>query len=343
MPRLLAVCAVASPGGAEIGLLRLLHRLGEDWDVTVSTPEPGPISHEVETAGWRWIALNAGGLGRRQGGRALLALHKLQRAARDADVVYFNGGVSARLLAGGGLPRGVRSVLHVHDLVDRVPRHWRRADVVLADSRAVAARLDGLEAHVVGCPVELDPPAIAAPWPRAAGAVVGFVGRLEPRKGALVLVQAAPLLHRARPDARVVVVGDDAFGADHAYTREVQSASGIEHYGWVDGAAGLMRHLDVLVVPSREEPFGTVAAEAMAVGTPVVATRVGGLPEVVEDGVTGLLVEPGRPDQLAAAVVRVLERRGTMGRAARDRARRFAAGPYAARVEALLRGEDPPR
>ena len=73
-----------------------------------------------------------------------------------------------------------------------------------------------------------------------------------------------------------------------------------------------MRHLDVLVAPSHQEPFGTVISEAMAVGTPVVATRVGGLAEVVDDGVTGLLVEPGEPDCAG--------RRGARGaRAARRR------------------------
>ena len=75
----------------------------------------------------------------------------------------------------------------------------------------------------------------------------------------------------------------------------------------------------------------------MAVGTPVVATRVGGLAEVVDDGVTGVLVEPGDPDALAAAVLDVLERREVMGAAARQAARRFGADAYADRVEALIR------
>ena len=82
-------------------------------------------------------------------------------------------------------------MLHVHDMVDRVPPFWRRADVVLADSQAVAARLRGLSAHVVYGPVEPDPPAAAAPWPTGNGPVIGFVGRIEPRKGPLDLVRAA--------------------------------------------------------------------------------------------------------------------------------------------------------
>jgi glycosyltransferase involved in cell wall biosynthesis len=79
-----------------------------------------------------------------------------------------------------------------------------------------------------------------------------------------------------------------------------------------------------------------VLAEAMAVGTPVVATRVGGLPEVVRDGVDGALVPPGRPDALAAAVARVLARRDELGANAARSARRFSADDYARRVEPLL-------
>ena len=338
VPSMLCVCAVPVPGGAEIGLLRLLERL-EGWRVTVTTPEAGPLSHAVVSAGHDWAQLPLGGLAPGSGLRAALSLPRARRLARDADIVYLNGGVAARVLPA---VRSARTVLHVHDLVDRVPPHWRRADVVLADSQAVADRLDGLEAHVVGCPVELDPPDVEPPWVTRgdSGDIVGFVGRLEPRKGPLDLVEAAPLIRTARPAARVVLVGDDPFGADPGYTEMVRSSSEVERYGWVDGAAGLMRHLDVLVLPSREEPFGTVLAEAMAVGTPVVATRVGGLAEVVDDGVTGLLVEPGRPEELAQAVVRVLERRAQMGEAARAHARQFGADAYAERVAALLQQTD---
>ena len=82
--------------------------------------------------------------------------------------------------------------------------------------------------------------------------------------------------------------------------------------------------------------FGTVLSEAMAVGTPVVATRVGGLAEVVDDGVTGALVEPGEPEALAAAVLDVLARREPMGAAAHQAAQRFGADAYADRVEKLI-------
>ncbi len=191
--------------------------------------------------------------------------------------------------------------------------------MVLADSGAVAARLEGLDPHVVHCPIELDPPLVSAPWEDGSGPVIGFVGRIEPRKGPLDLALAAPAIHAARPDARIMIVGDDPYRSDAEYTATVRAAQGVEHIGWVPDAAGVMRHIDVLVAPSREEPFGTVLSEAMAVGTPVVATNVDGLPEVVTDGVDGVLVEPGDIDALAAAVLRVLDNREQMSHAAAHR------------------------
>ncbi len=136
-----------------------------------------------------------------------------------------------------------------------------------------------------------------------------------------------------------MLVGEDPYGLDPAYTGDVEVAAreaGVERHGWVDNAPGLMRHLDVLVLPSHQEPFGTVLSEAMAVGTPVVATRVGGLPEVVDDGVTGRLVEPGDPAAIAAGVLDVLEHRDEMGARARSAAARFSTDAHTDAVEPLL-------
>ena len=130
-----------------------------------------------------------------------------------------------------------------------------------------------------------------------------------------------------------------------AKTSRVTSSPEIEHYPWSDNAPGLMRHLDVLVLPSYEEPFGTVLAEAMAVGTPVVATRVDGLPEVVDDGVTGHLVRYDETDPaaferaLAEAIDTVLADPAAarrMGEAGRERAvREFGWDAIARRTVAV--------
>jgi glycosyltransferase involved in cell wall biosynthesis len=332
--RILAVCAVAHPGGAEIGLLRLARRLlARGHELTLATPAEGPLDH----AGLPIVRLALGGLERGAGARAAASFPRIRRLAAGHDLVYLNGTVSGRLLPALA---GRRSVLHVHDIVDRVPRFWSLADAVLADSGAVADHLPGLDAHVVYCPVELDVADAPAPWPPDPGhparPVIGFVGRIEPRKGPLDLVRAAPRIRAGAPGARIVLVGDDPYDSAPQYARQVRESPDVEHIPWVPDGAAVMRHLDVLVAPSRQEPFGTVLAEAMAAGTPVVATRVGGLAEVVADGVTGRLVEPGRPDELADAVLEVLAARERMGAAARERAQRFGADAYADRVEPIL-------
>jgi glycosyltransferase involved in cell wall biosynthesis len=331
--RILAVCAVVHPGGAEIGLLRLAPRLvARGHALTLATPGPGPL----DDAGLPVVRIALGGLQRGAGLRAAGSFPRARRLASEFDLVYLNGTVSGRLLPA---LVGRRTVLHVHDIVDRVPRFWSLADAVLADSGAVAERLrPRLQADVVYCPVELDVPDAPAPFaPRnGGGPIVGFVGRIEPRKGPLDLTRAAAAIRAGAPGARIVLVGDDPYDSAPEYAAQVRAAEGVEHVPWVADGAAIMRHLDVLVAPSRQEPFGTVLAEAMAAGTPVVATRVGGLAEVVADGETGRLVTPGRPDELAAAVLEVLGRRAEMGAAARERAQRFGADAYADRVEAIL-------
>jgi glycosyltransferase involved in cell wall biosynthesis len=334
--RILAVAAVDQPGGAETTLLRLLSSLGDrGWVVTLATPGDGPLRAAGESAGHCCLPLPVGGLAAGAGARAMASWPRARRLAGSADVVYLNGTVCGRLLP-ALVGVGARRVLHVHDLVTRVPPFWRLADVVLAASGAVAERLGSTRSHVVYGPVDADPPAAAPPWTPDGAPVVGFVGRIEPRKGTLDLVRAAPAIRAGAPGTRVVVVGDDPYRTDPAYTAAVTGSREVEYHGWVNNAPGLMRHLDVLVLPSYDEPFGTVLAEAMAVGTPVVATRVGGLAEVVEDGVTGRLVAPGDPAGLAAAVLEVLRDRDRMGAAARERARRFDRDRYAERVERLL-------
>jgi glycosyltransferase involved in cell wall biosynthesis len=181
--RLLAINPVDHPGGAETTLLRALAGLAErGWEVELTTPGRGPLRDAAIEAGFGWRSLPLGGLARGEGARATASWPAVRRLARQADVVYLNGAVTGRLLPAliaRREPAHAVVALHIHDMLRRIPRFWRRADVVIAASEAVARGLPGLDAHVIYPPVDADPPPALAPWPIDEGPVVGFVGRLR--------------------------------------------------------------------------------------------------------------------------------------------------------------------
>src|SRR5215217_1300904 len=134
-----------------------------------------------------------------------------------------------------------------------------------------------------------------------------FVGRLAPQKGVHTLVAAAGLLED--PRVRVLLVGD---GPERkALEREAERIGVGDRVCFLGFFAherlpALLAHADVLVLPSVYEELGTVLLEAMWAGLPIVASRIGGIPDVIEDGVNGLLVPPGEPEALASVIDRVL-------------------------------------
>jgi glycosyltransferase involved in cell wall biosynthesis len=169
---------------------------------------------------------------------------------------------------------------------------------------------------------------LSAGLPAGDGPLVGCVARLEKVKGVADFVDAAELVARDHSSARFVAVGDGTEAESLAARRAPSLVDRLEFLGHVDPIEPLVAALDVLVLPSLSEALGLVLLEAGALGVPVVATAVGGIPEVVEDGVTGILVPPGQPTALADAVNQLLGdpvRARAMGEAGRARVeRKFA-------------------
>ena len=142
--------------------------------------------------------------------------------------------------------------------------------------------------------------------------IVLFIGRLVPQKGVDTLIKAVPLIIQRHRDARILIAGD---GWSRTYLEELVKSMGLRDHvrflGFISDweLADLMVAADVLVVPSVYEPFGIVALEGMAAGTPVVATNIGGLSEIIEHDKTGVLVYPRNPESIAWGVNRVLSDR----------------------------------
>jgi glycosyltransferase involved in cell wall biosynthesis len=350
--RVLAIAQAAEPGGAELVLLRLIPALAADGlEFEVAVPAQGGVADAARDLGVPVHELPIGPL-RRGGG--LLALRARPRAralvaASKPDVVWLNGIVPQRLVpALGDTP----AVLHLHDLIVHRPlqwrgrRFWQRVRCLACDSEAVAAAAAAAGAprellHTVPVPVDPVEPAPRPEWADGSP-VVGFVGRLEPRKGVIDLLAAAGPLAERVPGLRVVIVRGPAVDRQRAYERRVEDAAAelgdtVVLTGPVDDARRLMRWFDVLCVPSLMEPFGTVAAEALAAGTPAVVTDSGGMQEYVTPGRSGEVVPPGDPVVLAEALERVLQRAPEMADAARADVARFATERAASVMAGLLR------
>jgi glycosyltransferase involved in cell wall biosynthesis len=223
------------------------------------------------------------------------------------------------------------------------------ADWTTAPSQAVVDHVAGLlpeidtSSSVV--PNGVDPPhAPAVPPPDVAPQVL-FVGRLSTEKGCDVALAAFSGVLEGCPDARLVIAGD---GPERGRLEGLATELGVDQVTSFAGPVSPARvwelydRTSVVVVPSRDiEGFSLVAAEAALRERPVVASRIGGLPEVVADGETGLLVAPEDPDELAGALLELLtdrERASALGRAGALRAReRFTIDRQADAFEDLYR------
>ncbi len=237
-------------------------------------------------------------------------------------------------------PRPTPVVITVHPPVEciHLPVELRRrvlmsADVVIAASRAMEASIAGFEPrlglrlHCVHYGHRMPPP---EPMPSGREPMV-FVcfGRLEDAKGFDVALRAFATFLKQRPGgARLVIAGD---GHARAALEVLAAELGLQppqttFTGWIapDDIQALLGTATAVVVPSVwPEPFGLVALEAGIAERPIIASRVGGLPEFVIDGETGWLVPPGDPDALARAFNEVLEdpeRARRLGRNARQKA-----------------------
>lgn len=302
---------------------------------------------QLPPAGWGELAARE---------RAALAANRDLRAAlRRAgpyDLVYeryslwsFAGMEYARTTGSPGLLEVNAPLLEEQarhrGLVDRAGaervaiRAFEAATLLLAVSGDVAAYLESYPAtwgRVQVVPNGVNPrrfrPGLAPAWPGNQDEfTVGFVGSLKPWHGLETLVEAFAALHAAEPNVRLLIVGDGPQRASLEADLAVRGLLAATHFsGAVDPGQvpAWLASMDVAVAPYPDIPrfyFSPLKVfEYMAAGVPVVASRIGQLAQVIEDGVTGLLCPPGDPEALAAALGRLRagpELRHRLGRAAR--------------------------
>jgi glycosyltransferase involved in cell wall biosynthesis len=300
-------------------------------------------------------------LGGRPDPFALLRILKTIRAEK-IDLVHthlVHAGVLGKLAArlGGSIP--VVTTRHYASEGKDRSALYRLEDRMTAGSAAVIAISESVRAHLIGRGIAsarqitvipngvdlgLFDPVRFERQPRMpdSGITIGSVGRLAVQKGHSVLLDAAQAIFARFPSARIEIVGEGPLrGNLEAQARRL----GIEDRLLLRGSVpheempALLSRWDLMVMPSRWEGFGVAAAEAMAMEKAVVASAVEGMAELIQDGTTGALVQPERPDALAGAVIRILDDGGqrlAIGRAARRRVQElFSIGAAAAQLERL--------
>jgi glycosyltransferase involved in cell wall biosynthesis len=325
-------------GGGELSLMDLLRGLDRDhWAPVLVVPDEGPMAARGRELGLPVHVVPLPTL-RRPGPAVVASVAALGRLARrtDAALVHANG---SRAMVYGGLAgrlAGRPAIWHVRiaesdGAVDRVL--YALATAVIATSRAVArrfARPTRPKVQVVPNGVDL---ARFAPRPPSAAlrAALGVppssplvvsIGRFVPEKGYRHLLDAAARIQRTKPGVHWMLMGGGELEDELAsQARRLGLGSQLHFVGWREDVADVLALGDLFVLPSEREGFGRVLVEAMAMGKAVVATTAGGIPEIVLDRETGLLVPPAAPAPLADALVGLLDdprhaaRLGAAGRA----------------------------
>jgi glycosyltransferase involved in cell wall biosynthesis len=352
--------------GAERSLLTLLEGLPDAVSPVVTCPEGrfarevASLGVPVEAVAGTDASLRLHPIHTpRAIGEMVASAWRVRRIARSlqADLVHANS-IRAGLIAGlakrfGGPP--VVTAVHDHlppGLVSRLTQRTIAAnvDMVFACSRYVAEPFHQLDVsvpvRVVYNPIDLDrfnPAAIERERARSrlgfsdATFLLGLIGQVTPWKAQDDAVRMVAHLKARHPEVRLVLVGSPKFSSarfdNQGFARELKelvASLGVEdHVIWLGERRDIpeiLRALDVVLVPSWEEPFGMAVIESMAMEVPVVATAVGGAGEVVTPPENGLLLLPRRPDAWAEAIYDLVERpdlRTAIGRAARRRVAEF--------------------
>ena len=236
------------------------------------------------------------------------------------DLAQTHMGRASALGAAAARAAGIPTLAMAHTMIDL--KYYRAVDLLAPTTAEQEAylRREGVPAdRVARLPHfrSLDP-APAPRTPRRTGGVVKALGRFVPKKGFDVLLRAA-----ARAPFRLEIGGDGPERAAlEAMARRLGVGDRAVFPGWIDDVVAFLADADAFALPSRVEPFGLAVLEAMACGVPIVATRVGGPAEILDEG-TALLVPPDDPEALARAVTAIFDAPGAAAERAAAALRSF--------------------
>lgn len=328
--RIAYISATSQLGGAEVSLYTLIQGLDRDrFEPVCLLPEKGHLYDRLRELQIEPTILPMETRRRRKPFGFWLSRKRIAQwiSNQQPDLVHVNSFWAPELAIPAAVLVGVPVVYHIRDFYDHLDRDrlkvFSQCDRLICITNCVAEAVrrinKELPLEVIYNTVDIDYFKNAEPvsdirmkegWQNAF--IVGVSSRLSPEKGQETFLKAAELVRLYCPSARFLIVGGSQFTLKAGFEEDIQNcvshmglSDSICFTGFVQNMPAYYKTMDVCVLASDWEPFGRTVIEAMASGTPVVATRSGGPEEVIEDGINGLLVPPSNPEALAEALLNI--------------------------------------
>jgi glycosyltransferase involved in cell wall biosynthesis len=337
--------------GTERHILDLARGLrGEGVNVRIACPSPAVLEDAARSEGIPVITIQKKGLLNQEAANTLAGLLK----SGELDIIHAHNGRSwltaATAVSRAGVGRCIATQHFIEPnhatqkgikaIISKTAHHWvtERTERIIAISQAV--RQSMLDRHEAPSEkITVIPNGITAPEvsPDAVielrkslniepdASLVVCAARLEPEKDIATLISAMARVVNEHPNAQCLIAGE---GSQHAALEQQIGVMNLEKsvrlLGFRNDAHTIIAASDLFVLPSLAEPFGLVLLEAMSLGKPVVATRAGGPVEIVEDGVTGMLVSPKSPEEMAKVITNILFNQLISSKMSLFAAKRFA-------------------
>lgn len=333
MPRRLTIAYLVRPaeGGIKTHMLALLAGLDRTrFEPVVICPPESSLYREAEQAGCRVIPITlVGELSLRHDIKAVLQLRCILREIKP-DILHMHSakaGLVGRLAVAALLRRpGTALTFHSFVFDERINRRkralvsWierrlcRYADKIITVSNALRnevvmdMRLPTEKLTVIYNGIPFCHVIDMAKTSKSSVPLVGTVSRLAPQKGVEYLIRAAAIVREKFPAARFIIIGDGPFREElENLARKIGVRDSIDFLGFQPDALSIVATFDVFALTSTRETFGLTLVEALSQGVPVVASGVGGIPEIVDGSTTGLLAEPGNLQDIASKICLLLK------------------------------------